>query len=176
MFKMIRLILLLPATVWAQTSPPIDVWEPFQFFVGKWIGEETGKAGIGEGERSYELVLGGKYLHFKNKSTFKPQEQNPKGEVHEDWTFYSYDRFRKTFIMRQFNIEGLVNQFVLDSLSTDGKTLVFISEQVENGPAGFRARMTYNITDAHAFVETFELAPPEKEFTVYLKNSWKRIE
>ena len=76
--------------------------------------------------------------------------------------------------MRQFNVEGFVNQFVLDSLSVDGKTFVLVSESVENAPAEFRARMTYKITDAGAFTETFELAPPGEEFSVYIENNWKR--
>ncbi|HEX9653215.1 MAG TPA: hypothetical protein VGA99_05850 [bacterium] len=169
------LIWFLPVMLLAQTEPA-DVWEPLRHFPGQWTGAETGKSGIGDGERTYEFIMNGRYLYFKNKSVFKPQEKNPQGEVHEDWTFYSYDRFRKMFVMRQFNIEGFVNQFVLDSLAADGKTLVFVSESVENAPSGFRARMTYRIVAADEFNETFELAPPGQEFSIYTENHWKRRE
>ena len=38
-------------------------------------------------------------------------------------------------MLRQFHIEGFVNQYKLESISADGKTIVFISEAIENIPA-----------------------------------------
>jgi hypothetical protein len=111
----------------------------------------------------------------KNKSTYEPQEKNPKGEVHEDIGYISYDRMRKKFVLRQFHVEGFVNQFALDSISSDGKTIVFLSEAIENIPAGWRAKETYHIASENEFTETFELAPLGKEFEVYSKVTLKRV-
>lgn len=36
----------------------------------------------------------------------------------------------------------------------DGKTFVFVSEAIENIPAGFKARLTYRILDADSFEQT----------------------
>lgn len=47
---------------------------------------------------------------------------------------------RKTFVLRQFHIEGFVNQFKIESISPDGKTIIFISESIENIPVGYRQR------------------------------------
>ena len=69
-------------------------------------------------------------------------EKNPKGETHQDIGFFSYDRGRKQFVLRQFHVEGFVNQFKGD-ISEDGKLIVFTSESIENIPAGFRAKETY---------------------------------
>ena len=41
----------------AQTGMSEDVWEPFRFFEGEWIGEETGNAGVGKGERTIEFIM-----------------------------------------------------------------------------------------------------------------------
>jgi len=171
MLKKIYILLILPVFCFAQTSEKEDIWKPFTYFKGSWQGHETGKAGIGKGDRTYEFIMKGKYFYFKNTSTFEPQSKNPKGEVHKDWAFFSYDQNRKKFIMRQFNIEGYVNQFTLDYLSDDHKKLIFVSENSENTPPGLRARLTYEVKNKDEFVE---LAMPGGEFSEYLKNYWKR--
>jgi hypothetical protein len=169
------LTLLLCVTIKAQTAQQPDVWEPLKYFVGSWESAAKGQPGNGKVEREYQFVLNGKYLQAKNKSTYPPQEKNPKGEVHEDWGLFSYDRSRKQFILRQFHVEGFVNQYALDRAASNDKTLVFVTESIENIPAGWRARESYRILNSDEFVETFELAGPGKEFEVYSENRFKRI-
>ncbi|HUS11501.1 MAG TPA: hypothetical protein VMZ30_13625 [Pyrinomonadaceae bacterium] len=105
---------------------------------------------------------------------YAPQEKNPPGETHEDVGFFSYDRLRKQFVLRQFHIEGFVNQFKAETISEDGKLIVLTSESLENIPAGYRAKETYKILNENEFTETFEIAEPGKEFTVYSENHFKR--
>ena len=76
---------------------------------------------------------------------------------------------------RQFHVEGFVNQYVMDYLSPDGKTIVFTTESIENIPAGWRARETYQVLDPDEFTETFELAEPGKDFVLYVRNQFKRL-
>ena len=147
---------------------------PFKSLIGKWTGESEGQPGKGKYERSYELVLNKKFIEVENKSIYPPSANNPKGEVHEDHGFISYDKSRKVFVLRQFHIEGFVNQYKMESISPDGKTIVFISESIENIPAGFRAKETYQINSNDEFTETFELAEPGKEFELYSKTTIRR--
>lgn len=77
-------------------------------------------------------------------------------------------------MLRQFHVEGFVNQYVVSSISADRKTVVFETESIENIPPGWRARETYRILNENEFVETFELAQPGKEFAVYTENRFKR--
>src|SRR5262249_33801455 len=129
------LLALLPcAPTQAQTTQQPDVWEPLKYFVGSWEGAAKGQPGNGKVEREYQFVLNGKYLQAKNKSVYPPQEKNPKGEVHEDWGLFSYDRGRKQFVLRQFHVEGFVNQYALDRAASNDKTLVFVTESIENIP------------------------------------------
>ncbi len=51
-----------------------------------------GEPGKGSVKRSYRFVLGEKFLHERNVSTYPPQPKNEKGEVHEHWSFFSHDR------------------------------------------------------------------------------------
>jgi hypothetical protein len=174
MRQVILVITLVPCLLFAQTDKKPDVWAPLKFFVGSWAGMGKGQSGVSKVEREYQFVLNGKFLQARNKSVYAPQENNPQGEVHEDWGLFSYDRSRKKFVLRQFHVEGFVNQYVLDSLAVDGKTVVLVSESIENIPAGWRARETYKILNDDEFAEIFELAEPGKDFEVYSENYFKR--
>jgi hypothetical protein len=58
---------------------------------------------------------------------------------------FSYDRGRKQFVLRQFHVEGFVNQYRLDTSAGNDKILVFVTESIENIPAGWRAKESYRI-------------------------------
>lgn len=174
MHKTIFIMLLVPGFIFAQTANVQDVWKPVKFFVGKWEGTGKGQPGTSNVEREYKFTLNGRFLQVGHKSTYAPQEKNPKGEIHEDLGFFSYDKARKQFIFRQFHVEGFVNHYVLSSISADGKTLVFDTESIENIPAGFKGRETYKILNENEFTETFEIAEPGKDFEVYSENRFKR--
>lgn len=148
------IVLLLPSFASAQSGQK-DLWEPFRYFVGSWEGTGNGQPGVSRTQREYKFVLNGKFLHAHNRSVYEPQAKNPKGELHEDWAFVSFDKSRKQFVLRQFHVEGFVNQYVQTSLTPDGKTIVFTTEQIENIPAGWRARETYRIVSPDEFVEVF---------------------
>lgn len=120
-------------------------------------------------ERTYQFILNKNFIEIKNKSTYTPTDKNPAGEVHEDIGYFSYDKTLKKFKLRQFHIEGFINEFVLDSISADKKTMVFISVAIENIPKGFRARETYFLKSENEIEEIFELAGPGKDFEVYSK-------
>jgi hypothetical protein len=163
-----------PAISGQEASAPADPWAPFRFFVGSWEGQGEGSPGAGRGEQTFEFILRGTFLHVWNKAIFDPQDKNPKGETHEDWGVFSYDQSRKTFVLRQFHVEGFVNQYVLEGGPADGKMFVFVSEAIENIPPGFKARLTYKVLDADTFEQTFDLAAPGKDFECYSKGVMKR--
>lgn len=175
MRKVILAICLMPLLAGAQpaTKKP-DVWDPLKYFLGSWTGTGEGEPGVSRVERQYQTVLNGKYIQVNHRSVYAPQAKNPKGETHEDIGYFSYDRARKAFVLRQFHIEGYVNQFTGDPIPADGKVFVFTSEAIENIPAGWRARETYRILNANEFTETFELAEPGKDFQIYSTNRFKR--
>jgi len=151
------------------------MWTPFNYFVGAWQGSGEGQVGHSRVERKYEFVLNSKFLFVRNKSTYEPQEKNPKGEVHEDWGLVSYDKARETYVFRQFHVEGFVNTYVLNTLAEDGQTLSFVTEGIENIPPGWKARETYQILGPNEFIEVFELVGHGKEFEVYTENRFQRV-
>jgi hypothetical protein len=166
--KIVLLILLIPFASQAQLSKQDSLWLPFQPFIGTWTGTGEGVDGNGIYERTYQFVLNKKYIEVKNKTVYPITKEQPKGYVHEDAGYISYDKTRKKFVFRQFHGEGFVNQYILDSLSSDKKTIVFLSEAIENIPKGWRARETY-IVGANTLTEIFNLAEPNKNFEPYTK-------
>jgi hypothetical protein len=160
----------------AQTTKQDSIWQPLKFFIGNWTGKGGGEPGIGRYERSYKFMFNKKFIEVRNKSTYPSSAKNPKGEVHEDIGYISYDKNRRSFVLRQFHSEGFVNQYRQESLSADGKRIVFISESIENIQNGWRAKETYQVLGENEFSETFELAPPGKIFEPYTSVILKRSE
>jgi hypothetical protein len=175
MKKTILLFFFLPILSNAQTSKKDSIWLPMKAFLGEWEGEGEGESGKGKYKRTYELVLNNNYIEVKNQSTYPPSKNYPNGEIHKDQGFISYDKGQKKFKLRQFHIEGFVNKYTLDSLSSDNEHLVFMSEEIENIPKGYRAKETYHFKNESEFEEIFEIAEPNKDFEVYSKATLKRI-
>ena len=166
MMRILSLLLLIPALSNGQNLKQDSIWRPFQPFIGTWTGTGKGHDGAGIYERSYQFILNRKYIEVRNKTTYAASKEKPKGYVHEDVGYISYDKARKTFVFRQFHMEGFVNQYVLDSLSSDKKTMVFVSEAIENIPKGWRAREMY-IMGENTLNEVFSLAELGKDFETY---------
>lgn len=174
MKNLLLLFLLLPIAVVAQKSKKDSIWLPLKQMAGKWTGNGTGQSGDGKYERTYQFILGNNFLECRNKSTYSPSKTSQKGEVHEDVGYFSYDKKSKTFKLRQFHVEGFVNEFKLDSISPDRKTIVFLTESIENIPTGFRAKETYHFITENEFEEVFEIAEPNKAFELYSKVRLRR--
>lgn len=157
-----------------QNTTASDPWQPIRALLGSWDGDAKGEPGSGKCEREYRLTLEDRFIQVTNKSTYPPQGKNPKGEIHEDTGFISYDKAAKKLVMRQFHVEGFVNHYVLDSVSKDGREVVFVTVAIENIPAGWRGRETYELVSADEFVETFALAEPGKDFETYSETRFRR--
>ncbi|HSD64011.1 MAG TPA: heme-binding beta-barrel domain-containing protein [Ignavibacteriaceae bacterium] len=169
MKKLFCLLLIFPSLAYSQTSGHDSIWLPFKPFIGTWTGIGSGEPGTGKYERTYQWIYNGTFIEVRNKSTYPPSNNNPAGEVHEDLGYFSYDKGRRTLVLRQFHIEGFVNQYILDSISPDKKTMTFKTESIENIPEGWQAKERYRILNENAIEETFELAEPGKDFAVYSK-------
>jgi len=151
-----------------------DPFKPLRLFIGKWEGDSKGQPGIGKMEREYAFVLKDRFIQISNKAVYAPQEKNPKGDVHEDLGFFGYDKAIKKLSFRQFHVEGFVVQYSLESISEDGRTLVFTSTAIENISPGWVARETYRFLSNDEFVEIFALAGPGKEFETYSETRFRR--
>ena len=159
-----------PQTTAAEPPPALDSrLEPLARFVGQWRGTAQGEPGTGTVERAYAPILAGKFIEERNVSRYHS------GEVHYHLAFWSFDRGRGRFVLRQFHQESFVNQFAASTADFVDAQLVVGSESIENIPAGFRARETYRFGSADAFEEIFEIAEPGADFQIYSHNRFTRV-
>jgi hypothetical protein len=158
------------------TTPSLNArLQPLSRFVGRWRGTGKGEPGNSTVERTYTPVLAGRFIEVRNTSTYTPQTANPKGEVHDDIGYLSFDNGRKLFVLRQFHIEGFVSQYAATTPDFTGNKLVFASEAFENIPASMKARENYAFTSADTFEEVFEIAEDGVTFQVYSHNTLTRV-
>ena len=140
-----------------------DTWKNFRYLEGIWEGTGDGMSGISKVTYSFEFLMNKKYLHMRTRSVFKPQEKNPKGEVHEDWGMFSYDTMRKKHVFRQFHVEGFITQYTLESISAQGNFLEFATETIENAPPGMKAKLTFEKRDDKTMELKFFLMMPGRD-------------
>lgn len=148
---------------------------PLSRFLGRWRGAGKGQPGVSTVERTYTPVLAGRFIEVRNTSTYAPQLANPKGEIHDDVGYLSFDNSRKLFVLRQFHTEGFVNQYAATTSDFTSDKLVMASEAFENIPAGMKARESYTFTSADVFEEVFEVAEDGVTFQVYSHNTLERV-
>jgi hypothetical protein len=157
-----------------ETPNASDLWKPFRYFLGSWTGTGRGKPGVSTTTRTYSLTLADQFIEVKSLSTYEPQESNPSGEVHEELGLISYDKGRSRYVLREFHVEGYVNQYVLEPLAPGSQKMIFVTEAIENIPPSWQARTTLEILSRDSFRETFELAGPGKPWSCYINSDLHR--
>lgn len=138
-----------------QLKEQVDPWAPFRPLVGKWKGQKTGMGGDATQSVEWKFILGDQFLHCQTVS-------KGEGDPHEDFGVLSYDKARKRFVYRAFFSEGFVNQYVA-KISNDGKLIELVTEAVENGPPGLRAKEIIKI-DSGRMHQELHLASGDKPF------------
>lgn len=172
--KYLRLLVFGGVVALSTTAQP-DPWTTLRVLEGKWEGPATGDPGKGISYREYRFDLGGRFLTARNKSVYEPKSPGAKPETHEDFSMFSHDRALKSIVLRQFHSEGFVNEYTLDSTSDGGMRFEFTTTRIENIPAGWRAKESYHVVSPDEIVETFSLAGPGRDFTIYSETRLKRV-
>jgi len=171
-YNLAAFLLVIPMTCLG-AEPAADHWQPVRFLLGSWQGEARGDPGAGSVARDYALVLGEKFIEEHNTSSYQARDGKPP-EIHHHRGFLSYDKSRKTLMLRHFHEEGFVNLYALNSAKSTPTRLVFESVSFENFSNEWKARETYEMISSDEFIETFELAEPGKEFQLYSQNHFRR--
>ena len=169
--RILPLVVLLAVSAGAQSDP----WSNVRVFEGKWEGSITGKPGKQFSSREYQFLLHDTFLSQRDHSVYEAKSADEMPKIREDFGYFSYDRILKQIVWRQFHSEGFVNEYRLESVSTDGKALEFVTVRIENLAPGWRAKKSYRVLSADEIEETFSLAPPGKDFDVYTLAHLRRV-
>lgn len=109
-------------------------------------------------------------IEVKNRSEFEPTPQKPEGEIHVDYGIISFDKERKVIVFRQYHVEGIYNEYLLnDSLSTS-TSLIFETVKIENFVPEGKARFTINIKNSTEIKMLFDVGFPGKEMACFGQN------
>jgi len=167
-------VLVIPLALSIGALAQVDAWSALHAFEGKWEGSSTGKPGTGTTTREYYYELNDHFLAQRDKSVYQPADPKAKPLAHEDFGMFSYDASRKKVLWEQFHSEGFVNEYELESVTPDGRELVFVTTNIENFP-GARAKKLYRFASPDEIEETFWLALPDKDYALYTVAHIKRV-
>ncbi|MDO8378064.1 hypothetical protein [Phenylobacterium sp.] len=138
-------------------APPTDRLAPVAALVGDWTGVGEGQPGTSASTRHATRIQAGHFIMVEGRSVYPPQDRNKTGEVHTSLDVWSYDTARKRLMLRQFDSLGFVSTYAQDLDRSRDRWVVMVSEHLENVPAGWRARYTYEFAGPNAYREHFEL-------------------
>lgn len=142
----------------ARAAPaPADRLAGITWLIGDWGGFGEGRPGLSGSDRHAERIQNGRFIRVEGRSVYPRQQGNPSGEIHSSLDLWSFDRRRNLLVLRQFDSLGFVATYVQDRAASTGGRLVLVSEHLENVPAGWRARYTYEHPARDEFRELFEL-------------------
>jgi len=163
--------LLISTSVYSQEKP----LEKFNSLIGKWEGAGSGFSSSKSVIQSeFSWVMNNEFIEVKNRSEFEPTPQKPEGEIHEDSGIISYDKARKLYVIRQFHVEGFVNQYILNNTLSNENKLIFESKSIDNFVPGGTARFTIIIKNPSEIETIFDVGFPGKEMSCFGNNQLKR--
>ena len=157
----------------AQPARP-DPLAPLAPLVGDWTGVGEGEPGTSAASRHAERVHDGRFIRVEGRSVYPKQEKNKSGEVHTSTDVWSYDKARGLIMLRQFDSLGFVSTYAQDKAASREGHIVLVSEHLENVPAGWKARYTYDLISVEEYREHFELDPEGNGFKTYVLGRYLR--
>jgi hypothetical protein len=129
----------------------------WNFVLGDWVGEATGKPGEGAGWFTFNKELDGNILVRKSHTVFPSVNGKPEA-VHDDLLIVYLDNSGAMTKAIYFDNEKHVINYAVSFNQADN-SLVFTSEIQQNMP---RFRLTYKAIENNMLNIDFEFAPPNQ--------------
>ncbi|NOY23336.1 MAG: hypothetical protein GXO70_07485 [Acidobacteria bacterium] len=172
-FSLAILALLLTPQISAAESA--STLAPLKPLSGKWVGRGDGVDGPTVVKHIFSFVLG--KAHFLNKETerFKPKDGEKVGQLRNSAGFFSIGPAKKSILYREFTSDGQVHRYKLITVSKDGLTLTFQSEQEEENQGGKQTRLTFQLTKRNALQIIRSQSTDGKNFKQIKSIQLKRI-
>lgn len=144
-------------------------WSSFQFIIGEWFGEGSGKAGEATGLSIFTFDLQNTVLVRKSYADYPAANNRPAFQHDDLMIIYQENKSIKAIY---FDNEGHVINYSV-SLSKDLNTITFVSDI---NSAALRFRLMYTKSGENTMKISFEFAQPGKpeEFSKYLDGAVKK--
>ena len=145
-------------------------WEKWNYLIGEWVGEHTGKPGSGDGKFSFQKDLDGKILVRKSRTVFPASTSSPE-LIHDDLMIIYQNGSDNPQEAIYFDNEGHTIKY---KVSYTDKSIILTSDIISNTP---RFRYTYTAIDDKTVNGSFEMASPQApdDFKMYLEGKAYKV-
>ena len=138
-------------------------WEKWNWLIGEWKGEGSGKPGQGTGVFSFSSDLNSQVIIRKGHTDFPAANGKP-AFVHEDLLVVYSDPFTKEDKAIYFDNEGHTIRY---NISYKANSIILTSEKVSNTPV---FRLSYVQIDNKSVNVGFEMSQDGETFNKYLEG------
>lgn len=143
-------------------------WDNWQWLLGEWNGEGTGKPGEGNGTFSFTFDLDKKILVRKSLTKFPATDLKP-ASIHEDLMIIYLDFSGNPSKAIYFDNESHTIQY---SIQYSDKTITFLSEKIPNVPV---FKLSYSWLSDNTINTKFELSQDGQNFMTYIEGKSSKI-
>jgi len=160
-----------PSTVYQIPLPDRPDFSTVDWLVGDWSGKTTDQKTQGELHLSVSYQLDKHVILFRGETTLPaPTTSAP---MKESWLgVLTPDRQAGGFLLRMFSSMGFITRY---RLTVDGAETHINPEAGDQPPPGWLFRTVIKKTNPQEFVETVQVAPPNKSFFDYYTAKLNRL-
>ena len=160
-----------PSTVYQIPLPDRPDFSTVDWLVGDWSGKTTDEKTQGELHLSVSYQLDKHVILFRGETTLpSPKTSAP---MTESWLgVLTPDRQAGGFLLRMFSSTGFITRY---RLTVDGSETHINPEGGDQPPPGWLFRTVIKRTNPQEFVETVQVAPPNKSFFDYYTAKLNRL-
>lgn len=151
--------------VHAQNEPGLEQW---QWLLGKWEGEGSGKPGQGKGYFSFEYILNNKVIERKSHSEYPSQDKSSL-LIHDDLMLIYPDSSGSPCKAIYFDNEGHVINYMI---GYSDQSIIFVSEKRSQSPV---FRLTYTKLNDGMLNTKFEFSQDGGHFSTYIEGKSKKM-
>jgi hypothetical protein len=158
-------------TIYQIPLPPKPDFSQVDWLVGEWTGKTTERRARGEIRLSFSYELDNQVMLLRGEASFQATKTSP--AMKESWLgVLTWDRGAGGFLLCTFSSTGFITRY---RVTVEGPETHINPEGGEQPPPGWLFRTVIKRTDPHEFVETVQVAPPNKSFFDYYTAKLSRV-
>jgi hypothetical protein len=158
-------------TVYQIPLPERPDFSAVDWLVGDWTGNTTDQRTQGELHLSVSYQLDKHVILFRGDTTLQATKTSP--PTKESWLgVLTPDRRAGGFLLRMFSSTGFITRY---RLTVEGPETRINPEGGDQPPPGWLFRTIIKRTNPQEFVETVQVAPPNKSFFDYYTAKLSRL-
>jgi hypothetical protein len=158
-------------TIYQIPLPERPDFSAVDWLIGEWAGKTTDQRTQGDLRLSVSYQLDKHVVVLRGDTTLQPTKTSP--PTRESWLgVLTADRRAGGFLLREFSSTGFVTRY---RLTVDGPEIHMNPEGGDQPPPGWLFRTVIRRTNPQEFVETIQVAPPNKSFFDYYTAKLSRL-